>query len=1149
MKKGPIRSAAPPQLRHAVGEQRIEVRVAREAQAHDLLDRLSTLNRARLLPAIERVFDEFDRPGEVVRVERLDLDLGRIAQARLDEVEERLVEALREALRRTLSGAGAGSLIPVSPTENLAVATPARLALVDAFAHYLATGTWPYRGVLAAATDPVELFAQLIEEAPESLAAMLRDRRSSEVPVRRLVRQIPQALLERLLALLDPESAHWILGYMADTRAAQAAEPLVAQPPQEFARTLWLVVLRDALRRSGLRANRRAFVARLIEDIAAAAGLDPADLLRALRRGLAAAPSAARGDASLLSILAEIGGDGVALIGARRPAGLEDAAAAGSAIAEAAVALAALETALDQALASGLSFAAATAEVATRHVLGAAGEAPAHRLLAAVSAAEAAGLRRLLRRTVAAAPDWTVYSLLATHAAEEAAELILPPHHAEAAAGLIRLAGCNSDETAALLAAAAALPPSAPAPLVLAELVGRLAGERAIPSDDLLGRVHAAAVAAGGRDRERLAPLLAEARDPAGRSRTAAVRRERAFDLLRAALAGGTGSPPPLAFETALASLAGVRADAIRREVGAAGLDSSRTAVALLRLTPRALLRLLVLLAPRGDDRTAFQAVVAEAGSDRAALAALAAELLTGVPLTERAHSATARSLARLTSAAAATNRAGTAREIFLLVRRDPVELIRRLASRGPLGLGSVLAGQGSGARGSGSAVPDADLIALLFDRLPAGERREAEAMAKLLSGPRARSVLAAELVIGSLLAAVAAALAQRRRESFASSWRAELSAAASPSERRALERLLPTPASPAAGARRPPAEAPERGSAAWLLALLDRPADEPRRELALLRSPALRRRLALRLPRHLMVRLLFAARPREARALLASAELIRSGFAAEGHSLAPEQLWEALLAGAAAPPGSAVRRLLERLLPPGPPAKGLSVALLARARAARQAPLAAAVEELAATLAATSRPPPPPAPMRALSDERSRFGRDESEAVAVGNAGLVIAAPFFPQLFERVGLVTTPPGGHPSWVAPEAAGRGIHLLQSLVDGRTDAPEPFLALNKILCGLDPSWPSPRSIDPTELERATCASLLEAMIASWPMLQGSSVEALQETFLQREGRLTRIEVGWKLEVERKTLDVLLDGLPWSYSMILAPWMNEPVSVSW
>ena len=88
-----------------------------------------------------------------------------------------------------------------------------------------------------------------------------------------------------------------------------------------------------------------------------------------------------------------------------------------------------------------------------------------------------------------------------------------------------------------------------------------------------------------------------------------------------------------------------------------------------------------------------------------------------------------------------------------------------------------------------------------------------------------------------------------------------------------------------------------------------------------------------------------------------------------------------------------------------------------------------------------------------------------------------------------------------------------------------------------------------SIEAGEAELDTCASLLEAMISRWPQLRGSSPEALRETFLQREGCLVRGPDGWRVEVERKILDVLMEDLPWSFSMIFHPWMPELISVTW
>lgn len=164
-----------------------------------------------------------------------------------------------------------------------------------------------------------------------------------------------------------------------------------------------------------------------------------------------------------------------------------------------------------------------------------------------------------------------------------------------------------------------------------------------------------------------------------------------------------------------------------------------------------------------------------------------------------------------------------------------------------------------------------------------------------------------------------------------------------------------------------------------------------------------------------------------------------------------------------------------------------------------------------------------------------------------IRNAGLVITAPFLPRLFESLDYLEPGSGG---WRRADETcpSRAVHLLQWLVDERDDAPEPELALNKILCGLDPA-PPVTAVTLTDQELSIGRSLLTTILACWPPLAESSTEALRATFFQREGRLTSGEPGWNLEVETHALDVLLHQLPWSFSTILHPWMHKPLTVRW
>jgi len=187
-----------------------------------------------------------------------------------------------------------------------------------------------------------------------------------------------------------------------------------------------------------------------------------------------------------------------------------------------------------------------------------------------------------------------------------------------------------------------------------------------------------------------------------------------------------------------------------------------------------------------------------------------------------------------------------------------------------------------------------------------------------------------------------------------------------------------------------------------------------------------------------------------------------------------------------------------------------------------------------------------PGAPTRPGTADEASAKPGAAPDIIVANAGLVLVGPFLPHFFGRLGLLTE---DHAGWRSPGARDRAVHLLQWLVEGRCDRPATILALNRLLCGQRPDDPDTGAIEPSDEELAACRSLLEVMIANWPMVKESSAAGLQEIFLQRQGRIGRVQSAWRVEVRRKTVDVLVDQVPWSFATIFHRWMSDPIEVTW
>lgn len=207
------------------------------------------------------------------------------------------------------------------------------------------------------------------------------------------------------------------------------------------------------------------------------------------------------------------------------------------------------------------------------------------------------------------------------------------------------------------------------------------------------------------------------------------------------------------------------------------------------------------------------------------------------------------------------------------------------------------------------------------------------------------------------------------------------------------------------------------------------------------------------------------------------------------------------------------------------------------------QSPLATPSAE-APVLPAKPRPAARPRRSDAAHEKPGRL------PIYIDNAGLVLTAPFIPHLFRELGMLERNAGGALKLTEPATASCAVHLLQYLVTSHTATPEPLLVLNKILAGVPTAAAVTSQIEAAENELALCAKLLASMLANWPALStGTSPAGLQNTFMQRKGRLTFDGDKWMLKVERKTLDVLVDQVPWSFRLIFHSWMPQPLYVEW
>jgi|CXWL01.1.fsa_nt_gi hypothetical protein len=181
-------------------------------------------------------------------------------------------------------------------------------------------------------------------------------------------------------------------------------------------------------------------------------------------------------------------------------------------------------------------------------------------------------------------------------------------------------------------------------------------------------------------------------------------------------------------------------------------------------------------------------------------------------------------------------------------------------------------------------------------------------------------------------------------------------------------------------------------------------------------------------------------------------------------------------------------------------------------------------------------------------SSSDSSFPADTELAMeqryVVYHSGVILLAPFFRQFFDDCGLLNGL-----EWKSRDSQYQAVHLLKYLTADLKTTAEYSLVLEKLICGIAIEEPIPLDAVLQEQQMYQAHELLTSVIEHWQALKNTSINGLRETFLKRDGLITRKNDGWLLQVERKTPDVLLDSIPWGYSTIPLPWNGYLIHVEW
>lgn len=262
---------------HTIRRHILDVRTSWRETAPALQRSVLRLWRDDLEPILVELLDRLGGPEGFIRLDRVEIDLGRVPLDQLENIRERFRERAAEALYRRVSEVGACFPDETPASQRL---TPRERA-IERVKHFLSTGRLPW---WSEACTLRELENDLLDwlNAPGFVPAWLVSALSEKPTVRRrLVLQFSNAALVAVMAVLAGDEGRRVASLVATLDlqlAGPGFSPDIRRPRRD---ELWLALITSLVTR--VPGQVELLFARTLRTLAVVLAVSESDLVQSLR--------------------------------------------------------------------------------------------------------------------------------------------------------------------------------------------------------------------------------------------------------------------------------------------------------------------------------------------------------------------------------------------------------------------------------------------------------------------------------------------------------------------------------------------------------------------------------------------------------------------------------------------------------------------------------------------------------------------------------------------------------------------------------------------------------------------------------------------------------------------------------------------------
>lgn len=247
---------------HIIAKCRWDTLFDKKEMGAALQGRLSSWSRLKMPGEMEDIFDKICPPGQVWKIQSLEIDLGQIS---CNELESELLLNLRKQLSKKLTDL----VLYRDEGGNAVEIIDENTSHIDLIRHFLLHGLipWSYKDL---DTSINYILANQLQNDRQRVIAMLREIGITHENVRkRIAWQISEANIIKIIEGLEPNNAQQVIDFSTELTTIQAKESIVQTGMPDFKKNVWFWILNYLLAERGSVFNQVAFMRSNLSQMAA----------------------------------------------------------------------------------------------------------------------------------------------------------------------------------------------------------------------------------------------------------------------------------------------------------------------------------------------------------------------------------------------------------------------------------------------------------------------------------------------------------------------------------------------------------------------------------------------------------------------------------------------------------------------------------------------------------------------------------------------------------------------------------------------------------------------------------------------------------------------------------------------------------------